>query len=88
MFLPSVAGDLARRSDGLLPTTLVADDDLRRAVAGAEVVHSIAREWVGALERAARWAGAAFVETPLVHRAMPSRAIAEQTSRATGATTR
>src|SRR5205807_141722 len=38
-----------------------------RALSGADVVHSIAREWVGSLERAAREAGAAFVETPLVH---------------------
>lgn len=67
VFLPVRGGRLGAAVDGLLPTTLVADDDLRRAVAGAEVVHSIAREWVGALERAARWAGAAFVETPLVH---------------------
>src|SRR5207302_542466 len=40
---------------------------LRDAVDGAEILHSIAREWVGPLERAAREAGAAFVETPLVH---------------------
>jgi len=34
-------------------------------------VHSIAREWSGQLERAARLAGAAFVETPLVHPGQP-----------------
>jgi glycosyltransferase involved in cell wall biosynthesis len=45
--------------------------DLRHAVAGADVVHSIAREWAGPLERAARDAGAAFVETPLVHPDQP-----------------
>src|SRR5439155_478908 len=44
---------------------------LGRAIAGAEVVHSSAREWVGPLERAARDAGAAFVETPLVHPGQP-----------------
>jgi glycosyltransferase involved in cell wall biosynthesis len=45
----------------------VAGADLEHAIAGAHVVHSIAREWSGPLERAARAAGAAFVETPLVH---------------------
>jgi glycosyltransferase involved in cell wall biosynthesis len=40
-------------------------------VAGADVVHSLAREWAGALERAARNAKAAFVETPLVHPGQP-----------------
>jgi glycosyltransferase involved in cell wall biosynthesis len=46
-------------------------DQLRAAVAGADVVHCIAREWAGPLERAARDAGAAFVETPLVHPGQP-----------------
>ena len=60
-------GPVGAAIDGLLPTTLVSDDDLRRATAGADVVHSIAREWAGALQRAAGANKAAFVETPLVH---------------------
>ncbi len=71
IFLPARGGRLGAAIDGLLPTTLVRTDDLRRAVAGADVVHSIAREWAGPLERAAREAGAAFVETPLVHPGQP-----------------
>src|SRR5581483_4399397 len=47
------------------------DADLRRVIAGADVVHSLAREWAGALERAARAEGAAVVETPLVHPGQP-----------------
>ncbi len=69
--LPVRGGRVGAALDGLLPTTLVRDEDLRRAVAGADVVHSLAREWAGALERAARNAGAAFVETPLVHPGQP-----------------
>ncbi len=57
--------------DGVLPTTLVRDDDLVRAIGDADVVHSLAREWAGAAERSARRAGAAFVETPLVHPGQP-----------------
>jgi len=53
--------------DGILPTTLVSRAELHRALDGADIVHSIAREWASALEPAAREAGAAFVETPLVH---------------------
>ena len=53
--------------EGLLPVSLVGPERLARAVEGAAVVHCIAREWAGPLERAARAAGAAFVETPLVH---------------------
>ena len=34
-------------------------------------MHSIAREWAGALSRAARKEGIAFVETPLVHPGQP-----------------
>lgn len=71
IFLPVRGGRLGAAIDGILPTTLVAQADLRRVVAGAEVVHSIAREWAGALERAARAEGAAFVETPLVHPGQP-----------------
>lgn len=71
IFIPARGGRVGAAIDGLLPTTLVRADDLRRAVAGADVVHSIAREWAGPLERAARDAGAAFVETPLVHPGQP-----------------
>lgn len=71
VFVPARGGRIGATIDGLLPTSLVRVDDLRRAVAGADVVHSIAREWSGPLERAARDAGAAFVETPLVHPGQP-----------------
>ena len=71
IFLPARGGRLGAAIDGLLPTALVRIEDLRRAVVGADVVHSIAREWAGPLERAARDAGAAFVETPLVHPGQP-----------------
>jgi glycosyltransferase involved in cell wall biosynthesis len=71
VFLPARGGRLGAAIDGLLPTALVRFEDLKRAVVGADVVHSIAREWAGPLERAARHAGAAFVETPLVHPGQP-----------------
>jgi len=71
VFIPARGGRVGAAVDGLLPTTLVAEADLRRAVAGAEVVHSIAREWAGPLERAARNTGAALIETPLVHPGQP-----------------
>ncbi len=71
VLLPVRGGRVGAAIDGLLPTTLVRDDDLRRAVAGADIVHSLAREWADALERVARNAGAAFVETPLVHPGQP-----------------
>lgn len=71
VFLPARGGRIGATIDGLLPTALVRPDDLRRAVVGADVVHSIAREWAGPLESAARDAGAAFVETPLVHPGQP-----------------
>ena len=67
LFLPVRGGRVGAAIDAILPTTLVRREDLRSAVRGADVVHSLAREWVGALERAAREEGAAFVETPLVH---------------------
>lgn len=70
-FLTVRGGRLGAAIDGLAPTTLVRDADLRRAIRGAEVVHSIAREWAGALEHVARQEGAAFVETPLVHPGQP-----------------
>jgi glycosyltransferase involved in cell wall biosynthesis len=71
VFIPVRGGRAGAFIDGLLPTSLVRMEDLRHAVAGADVVHSIAREWAGPLERAAREAGAAFVETPLVHPGQP-----------------
>ncbi len=71
VFLPVRGGRIGAAIDGLLPTALVRAEDLRGVVAGADVVHSIAREWSGQLERAARLAGAAFVETPLVHPGQP-----------------
>lgn len=71
VFVPARGGRLGAAIDGLFPTALVGEEDLRRVVAGADVVHSIAREWAGPLERAARSAGAAFVETPLVHPGQP-----------------
>jgi len=67
LFLPVRGGRLGAAVEGILPTSLVSGTDLEHAVSGAEVVHSIAREWAGPLERAARAGGAAFVETPLVH---------------------
>ena len=67
VFIPARGGRVGAAIDGLFPTALVGAEDLRRVVAGADVVHSIAREWAGPLEQAARNAGAAFVETPLVH---------------------
>ncbi len=57
--------------DGVLPTSLVRADRFLPLFWGADVVHSIAREWVGPIARAARRAGAAFVETPLVHPGQP-----------------
>ena len=71
VFIPARGGRVGAAIDGLLPTALVRSVDLRRVLAGADVVHSIAREWAGPLERAARGAGAAFVETPLVHPGQP-----------------
>ena len=70
-FLPVRLGRAGALADGLLPTSLVTDAALDAAVAGADVVHNIAREWAGAAERAATRAGAAFVETPLVHPGQP-----------------
>jgi glycosyltransferase involved in cell wall biosynthesis len=71
VFIPARGGRVGAAIDGLLPTALVDLSDLRRVVVGADVVHSIAREWAGPLERAARDAGAAFIETPLVHPGQP-----------------
>ena len=66
-YVPARLGRLGAAIDGLGPTALVEERALRDAAAGADVVHVIAREWAGPLERAARFAGAAFVETPLAH---------------------
>jgi glycosyltransferase involved in cell wall biosynthesis len=57
--------------DGILPLSLVGARRLEAAVAGADVVHCLAREWARPYEAAARAAGAAFVETPLVHPGQP-----------------
>src|SRR2546428_237350 len=70
-YLDVRGGRIGAAIDGLLPTTLVRDEDLRRAVPGAEVVHSIAREWADAVQRVAHAQNAAFVETPLVHPGQP-----------------
>jgi glycosyltransferase involved in cell wall biosynthesis len=70
-YLSVRGGRLGAAIDGILPTTLVRETDLRRVVRGADVVHSLAREWAGALERAASAEKAAFVETPLVHPGQP-----------------
>src|SRR2546428_10769204 len=67
LFLPVRGGRLGAALDGIMPPALVAGADLEHAVAGTHVVHSIAREWSGPLERAALAACSAFVETPLVH---------------------
>ena len=53
--------------EGVLPVSLVRSERLRDALAGADVVHCLAREWAGPYERAARAIGATFVESPLVH---------------------
>lgn len=71
VFLPVRFGRIGAAIEGIFPTTLVREEDLHAAVRGADVVHSIAREWAGALERTARAEGAAFVETPLVHPGQP-----------------
>src|SRR5260221_1395301 len=57
--------------EGLLPVSLIKPDRLREAIPDAAVVHCLAREWAGLHEQAARDAGAAFVETPLVHPGQP-----------------
>lgn len=71
VYLPSRFGPAGAAVDALLPTGLADERMLARALAGADVVHVIAREWASALERAARHVGAAFVETPLVHPRQP-----------------
>jgi glycosyltransferase involved in cell wall biosynthesis len=57
--------------EGPLPISLVGSERLAPAVAGADIVHCMAREWAAPYERAARATGAAFVETPLVHPGQP-----------------
>ncbi|HEY3127326.1 MAG TPA: glycosyltransferase family 4 protein [Candidatus Limnocylindria bacterium] len=71
VFIPARGGRVGAAIDGLFPTSLVHTQHLARALERADVVHSFAREWVGPLEDAARNAGAAFVETPLVHPGQP-----------------
>lgn len=71
VYVPPRFGRLGAAVDGLLPTSLADTETLVTLVQGAEVVHVIAREWAGALERAARRVGAAFVETPLAHPGQP-----------------
>lgn len=66
-YVPARGGAVGAALEGLLPTSLVDERLLAEVVAGADVVHSIAREWAGPIEKAARRVGAAFVETPLVH---------------------
>ncbi len=53
--------------EALLPVSLVSAGHLARAFDGADVVHSLAREWAAPAEHAARAVGATFVETPLAH---------------------
>lgn len=65
--VPSRGGRAGAALDALLPLSLADDAALAEALAGHEVVHVIAREWAGPLERVARRIGAAFIETPLVH---------------------
>ena len=65
LFIPARFGWPGSAIDGIFPTALVDEEQLGHALAGADVVHSIAREWATPLEQAARAAGAAFVETPL-----------------------
>ncbi|HLZ48921.1 MAG TPA: glycosyltransferase family 4 protein [Candidatus Limnocylindria bacterium] len=57
--------------EGTLPISVVGAGRLLPALANADVVHCLAREWAGPYERAAGVAGAAFVETPLVHPGQP-----------------
>ena len=67
LYLPSRWGRAGAAIEGILPTSLADGAMLDSALAGAQIVHVIAREWAGPLERAARRAGAAYVETPLAH---------------------
>src|SRR5919204_4679538 len=57
VFLPVRLGRIGAAIDGVFPTSLVSPRDLEHLVSGVDVVHSIAREWAGPLERAARAAG-------------------------------
>lgn len=64
-------GLLGAAIDGVLPTSLIDARALRPMFADADVVHGIAREWARPVEASARAAGAAYVETPLVHPGQP-----------------
>ena len=66
LFLPVRGGRVGAALDGILPHRS-SPARTSSTLSRAQTVHSIAREWSGPLERAARAAGAAFVETPLVH---------------------
>ncbi len=71
VYLPTRFGRVGAAVDGIFPTSLPDQALLADAVAGADAVHVIAREWAFAFESAARRAGVAFVETPLVHPGQP-----------------
>lgn len=70
-YVPSRGGRAGAALDAVLPVSLADERSLAAALAGSDVVHSIAREWSGPLERIAGRMGAAFVETPLVHPGQP-----------------
>jgi len=64
-------GTRAAALDGILPTSLVLPRQLAPHLAGADLVHCLAREWVAPIAGAARSVGAAIVETPLIHPGQP-----------------
>ena len=70
-FVPARFGRAGAAVDSVAPTALADRRALASAIRGVDVVHGLAREWAGPLERAAREGGAAFVETPLVHPGQP-----------------
>ncbi|MGH2379185.1 MAG: hypothetical protein ACRDGT_12005, partial [Candidatus Limnocylindria bacterium] len=51
VYLPPRLGRLGAAIDGLLPTSLADTGALVALLRGADVVHAVAREWAGALER-------------------------------------
>ncbi|MDE3192508.1 MAG: glycosyltransferase family 4 protein [Chloroflexota bacterium] len=70
-YIAARGGRAGAAVDGLFPTDLADESALTTALRGRDVVHVIAREWAGSYERAARRAGGAVVETPLVHPGQP-----------------
>lgn len=68
---PARFGVVGALLDGLLPTSLLDERELRERVGPVDVVHAFAREYAGIAERFARERRAAFVETPLVHPGQP-----------------